>query len=131
MYNHKWGILQGDNEELSSEFLKSIDEDYIKQRVNTLTRNTLLITTSPPHLNSWLTLYLEKLQKGFANLSAQYAFEQAKEKRVAAQKEFTGLPNDDEVSRAQGVLYKPDRTKEILLQNQIQLPQDDDDSDSL
>ena len=81
MYKHKDGILQGDNEELSSEFLRSIDEDYIKQRVNTLTRNTLLITTSPPHHDSWLTFtgsYLEILQKGMANLSAEDAYEIAK-----------------------------------------------------
>ena len=52
------------------------------------------------------------------------------------QQEFTGLPNDDEVSRAQGLLYKADGTKEIVLPSQINLPPverdyDDDDSDSL
>ena len=77
------GILheQGDLEELTSDYLKSIDEAYIQQPVNTLTRNTLLITTSPPHHDSWLTFtgsYLEILQKGMANLSAEDAFEIAK-----------------------------------------------------
>ena len=93
-YKHKDHILQGGLEELSSDYLKSIDEAYIQQRVNTLTRNMLLITTSPPHLDSWLTLlgsYLEELQKGLSNLSAQDAFEKAR-KRVALQLDPTGLP---------------------------------------
>ena len=97
----------------------------------------LLITTSPPHLDSWLTLlrsYLEELQNGLSNLSAEDAFEITK-KRVDEQQEFTRLPNDDEVSRAQGLLYKADGTKEIVLPSQKNLPpvewDDDDDSDSL
>ena len=56
-------------------------------------------------------------------------------KRVDEQQEFTGLPNDDKVSHAQGLLYKADGTKEVVLPSQINLPpverDDDDDSDSL
>ena len=97
-YLHKDGILQGNppqHDLLTSEFLKSIDEDYIQQRVNTLTRNTLLITTSPPHLDSWLTLlgsYLEELQNGLANLSAEDAFEIAKKNESTSNKNSLGCP---------------------------------------
>ena len=119
-YKHKDGILQGDLEELSSDYLKSIDEVYIQQCVNTLTRNMLLITTSPPHLDSWLTLlgsYLEELQNGLANLSAEDAFEIAKKNESMSNKNSLCCPTMMKLVVHRGFCTKQMEPKKLYFQD--------------